>query len=156
MQDLDLIMNAMELLRSVDALNLYRKDNRGSDYLKSTYPHLLAKIEDATYEWTLLPKAVVNGPDALQQYVRFYRENIASGYHPDLPDGLTKERYFTMLEEALDILDSVILPVLQNMKEKKTLSDEDRDDMLKVVRDLGIAEPSEEYDDLGDEEEDTG
>ena len=156
MPDLDLIMNAMELLRSVDTLVLYRKDNQGSDYLKSTYPHLLAKIEDATYEWTLLPKAVVNGPDALQQYVRFYRENIASGHHPDLPDGLTKERYFKMLEEALDILDSVILPVLQGMKEKNALSEEDKDDMLRTVRDLGLTEPSEEYDDLGDEEEGTG
>lgn len=147
----NLYVAVRDAVKSAETLALYRQDNHGSKYLASRYPHILAMADDLTLGWTLVPKTIIRNAAILKQSIDTYRTNLQCKLYPKLPEGVTIDQYLNMMVKALDFFEAQVLPLMVEMPEPSK-PEVDMDDTLKVVKQLGLADPlTENYIDEDEE-----
>ena len=139
---LSMILAARDAMMSATALALYRKDNPGYLHVAQTYPHLVSQMDDLTLGWTILPKAIIGSADGFKRYYDVYTSNLESGFYPSLPEEVTPEEYKEIILKALDYAKQNILPLLEKLQHNKQVLVGNL--LPEEVKNLGIAEPSEE------------
>lgn len=120
---LSVVLDTKNFVDSLTLITEYKKDNPGSEWLGSNFPHIMSQLDSLTLGWTLIPKAVVRNVSVLKDMVSNYRTNLeygTPGSNANYSDAL-RHRY----EELLSFLEEKVLPVMQRMTDDRKETETD-------------------------------
>lgn len=120
---LSVVLGTKNFVDSLTLITEYKKDNPGSEWLSSNFPHIMSQLDSLTLGWTLIPKAVVRNVSVLKDMVSNYRTNLEYGTPGSNANysGALRHRY----DELLSFLEEKVLPAIQKMPDDRKETETD-------------------------------